>query len=86
MYVNREENGTPVQHSAWWATGHRAAKSRTGLERLNMDIVMCEYHRLQIGEGSGNPLQYPCLENPVDRGAWWAAVHGIRKSRARLSN
>ena len=29
------------------------------------------------GEGSGNPLQYSCLENSVDRGAWWAAVHGI---------
>ena len=29
------------------------------------------------GEGNGNPLQYSCLENPVDRGAWWAAVHGV---------
>ena len=29
------------------------------------------------GEGHGNPLQYSCLENPVDRGAWWAAVHGV---------
>ena len=29
------------------------------------------------GEGNGNPLQYSCLENPMDRGAWWAAVHGI---------
>ena len=38
------------------------------------------------GEGNGNPLQYPCLENLVDRGVWWAAVHGVAKSRARLSN
>ena len=38
------------------------------------------------GEGNGNPLQYPCLENPVDRGAWWAVVHGVAKSRARLSD
>ena len=30
-----------------------------------------------VGEGNGNPLQYSCLENPVDRGAWWAAVHGV---------
>ena len=37
------------------------------------------------GEGNGNPLQYPCLENPMNRGAWWAAVHGVKKSRARLS-
>ena len=31
------------------------------------------------GEGSGNPLQYSCLENPMDRGAWWATVHGVAK-------
>ena len=34
------------------------------------------------GEGNGNPLQYPCLENLMDREAWWAAVHGVAKSRA----
>ena len=34
-----------------------------------------------IGEGNGNPLQCSCLENPMDRGAWWAAVHGVSKSR-----
>ena len=38
------------------------------------------------GEGNGNPLQYPCLENLTDRGAWWAAVHGVAKSRARLND
>ena len=38
-----------------------------------------------FGEGKGNPLQYSCLENPMDRGAWKAAVHGVAKSRARLS-
>ena len=38
------------------------------------------------GEGNGNLLQYPCLENLMDRGAWWAAVHGVSKSRARLSD
>ena len=31
-------------------------------------------------EGNGNPLQYSCLENPMDRGAWWATVHGVAKS------
>ena len=31
--------------------------------------------------GNGNPLQYSCLENPMDRGAWWAAVHGVAKSQ-----
>ena len=33
------------------------------------------------GKGNGNPLQYSCLENPMDRGAWWATVHGVAKSR-----
>ena len=36
------------------------------------------------GEGHGNPLQYSCLENPVDRGAWLATVHGVTKSWTRL--
>ena len=35
---------------------------------------------MESGEGNGNPLQYPCLENPMDGGAWWAAVHGVTKS------
>ena len=38
------------------------------------------------GEGNGNLLQYPCLENLKDRGAWWAAVHGVKKSQAQLRN
>ena len=38
------------------------------------------------GEGNGNSLQYSCLENPMDRGAWLATVHGITKSRIRLSD
>ena len=38
------------------------------------------------GEGNGNPLQYSCLGNPTDREAWQATVHGLAKSRARLSN
>jgi len=38
------------------------------------------------GEGDGTPLQYSCLENPLDRGAWWAAVHGVAKSQTRLSD
>ena len=38
------------------------------------------------GEGNGNPLQYPYLGNPMDRGAWWATVHGIAESWTRLSD
>ena len=39
---------------------------------------------VELGEGSGTPLQYSCLENPMDRGAWWAAVHGVAGSQMRL--
>ena len=37
-------------------------------------------------EGNGTPLQYSCLENPMDGGAWWAAVHGVAEGRTRLSD
>ena len=37
-----------------------------------------------MGEGNGNPLQYSCLENPRDRGAWWATVYGVAQSRTQL--
>ena len=39
-----------------------------------------------LEEGDGTPLQYSCLENPMDGGAWWAAVHGATKSQTRLSD
>ena len=40
----------------------------------------------ELGEGNGTPLQHSCLENPMDRGAWWDAVHGVAKSQTRLSD
>ena len=39
---------------------------------------------MSVGEGNGNPIQYSCLENPVDNGAWWAAAYGIAQSQTRL--
>ena len=42
--------------------------------------------RALIGEGNGTPLQYSCLENPMDGGAWKAAVHGVAEGQTRLSN
>ena len=39
-----------------------------------------------LGGGHGNPLQYFFLENPMDRGAWWATVHGVAKNQTQLSN
>ena len=47
---------------------------------------ICLLLQVFLREGNGTPLQYSCLENPMDRGAWWAAVHGVAKSRRRLSN
>ena len=38
------------------------------------------------GDGNGKPLLYPCLENPMDRGAWWATVCGLAKSQTRLEH
>ena len=52
----------------------------TGLLLISpfMSVSVC------LGEGNGTPLQYSCLENPMDRGAWWAAVHGVTESRTQL--
>ena len=41
---------------------------------------------MDVGEGNGTPLQYSCLENPMDGGAWQAAVHGVAKSQTRLTD
>ena len=43
-------------------------------------------HMVVLGEGNGTPLQYSCLENPMDGGAWWAEVHGVARSQTRLSD
>ena len=51
-----------------------------------MSLLFNMLSKLVIGEGNGTPLQYSCLENPMDGGAWWAAVHGVAKSGTRLSN
>ena len=48
------------------------------------DLCLIPGLKRSPGEGKGYPLQYSCLENPVDREAWWAAVHGVARSRTRL--
>ena len=61
-----------------------------GIKSLNVKLslkMMAKYiHMLYIREGNGTPLQYSCLENPMDRGAWWAAVHGVTESQMWLSD
>ena len=55
---------------------------QTVKQRSQIQVFLAE----TIGEGNGTPLQYSCLENPMDGRAWWAAVHGVAKSRTRLSD
>ena len=64
---------SPVGCSPWG----RSESDRT--ERLHL-----HFSPSCIGEGNGKPLQYSCLENPRDRGAWWAAVYGVAQSRTLL--
>ena len=52
------------------------------LSKFHIYVLVCCIGR----EGNGTPLQHSCLENPMDRGAWWATVHGVAKSQTRLSD
>ena len=53
---------------------------------LKIPCELCPFKYIVTREGNGTPLQCSCLENPMDRGAWWAPVHGVAKSWARMSN
>ena len=53
---------------------------------FSQNISLLIYSEESYGEDNGNPLQYSCLANPMDGGAWWATVHGVARSRTRLSN
>ena len=54
------------------------------VKKVHFPLPLMPVYRHPIREGNGTPLQYSCLENPTDGGAWWAAIHGIAKSRTRL--
>ena len=53
---------------------------------VQLCLTLCDSMDGSPGEGNGNRLQYSCLKNPMDRGARWATVHGVTKSRIRLRN
>ena len=77
----------PGTWGAWWAAVYGVTPSRTRLKQLSSIYIYKERERKrEIGEGSGDPLQYSCLENPMDRGAWRATVHGAAKSQTQLSD
>ena len=87
----------PRDGGAWWAAVYGITQSRTRLKRLSSSsssgkepACQCRRHkRHEFHPGvrqipwrrNGNPVQYSCLGNPMDRGAWWATVHGVSKSR-----
>jgi len=67
------------ENSVYWASlVAQSVKDLPAVQETRFDLWVGK----TPGEGNGNALQYPCLENLMDRGAWWAAVHGIAKSRA----
>ena len=62
-------------------------KHLCGKRKYNFsDLMLILLTRVFYGEGNGTLLQHSCLENPMDGGAWWATVHGVAKSRTRLSD
>ena len=64
----------------------RRGTRKSGKGKGRYSVLSCVVVSSVLGEGSGTPLQYSCLENPKDGGAWWAAVHGVAKSQTRLSD
>ena len=89
-----------MDRGAWWAMVHGVTKSWCNWACTHVCMCVCvswifkhfctrrhkTFFNVNTGEGNGNPLQYSCLENPVDGEPWQATVHGISKSRTRLSN
>ena len=61
-------------------TNLQKEKKKSLLQKI-LDVLVFPMRYYRIGEGNGNPLQYSCLENPMDRGAWQAIVHGVTKSQ-----
>ena len=72
IYINKK----------WGFPGSSAVKNPPANSEGTRDAVSIPGSGRSPGGGNGNPLQYSCLENPTDRGAWWATVHGVAKSQA----
>ena len=70
---------------SWWTFKQFSLCSYYECIVVTLYKFLCE-HTFSVGEGSGTPLQYSCLKNPMDGGAWSAAVHGVMKSRTGLSD
>ena len=73
--------------AAWkipWTEESSGLQSMGSLRLRTTEQLHFHFSLSCIGEGNGNPLQCSCLENPRDRGAWWAAVYGVTQSWTRL--
>ena len=66
---------------AWWLSGKESSCNAGAAGNVGLTPGSGR----SPGVGNGNPFQYSCLENPMDRGAWWATVHGVTKSQTQLS-
>ena len=95
LLQHHSSKASVLQHSAflivqlsrpYMITGKTIALTIRTFVGKEMSLLFNMLSKLVIGEGNGTPLQYSCLENPMDGGAWWAAVHGVAKSGTRLSN
>ena len=74
----------PVTHKLWILSSYRDSEVKASACNMG-DLGSIPGSGRSPGEGNGNPLQYSCLENPMDKEAWWATVHGVAKSRTQLS-
>jgi len=63
----------------WDFSGSSEVKNLPAMQEMQGDTSSIPGLGRSPGEGNGNPLQYSCLENPMDRGAWWVTVHGVAK-------
>ena len=70
----------------YMTTGKTIALTRWTFVGKVMSLLFNMLSRLVIGEGNGTPLQYSCLENPMDEGAWRAAVHGVTEGQTQMSD
>ena len=82
---NMSEKGRKLINT--WKVGRKHTSTHI-IPTLPIKQWVSEKHRIQlkVGEGNDTSLQYSCLENPMDGGAWWATVHGVAKSWTRLSD
>ena len=89
LLQHHSSKASSLQHSAFFmahlshpymTTGKTIALTRWTFVGKVMSLLFNMLSKFVIGKGNGNPLQYSCLENPLDRGAWWAAVHRVTQS------